>query len=359
MDVDLNESFRAPPDYNPPKDTELDGNTQFPNLNSIAFRNQQHDNGINMLPFYELLEANQDQTTILLATNSYTQRTWNSNVFGYGCFSDIGRVDASTIKLSFDSNLTGVRFVDKSMVVFTTASGTIQLWSTQSAVRQKNGYSLFQVAKKSEHFGSITGFCIIGKKKAVTGSMDGCLKVWDLEPCDLVSERTYRNAHQQMITDISIKPQSEDIFATTSRDRNLSIWDIRSAFPMVNVCKNVDFANTACLWLRNDGIEKLYLGDDNGTIHVYDPRNLNNSLMTKKLFDRPIYKFQLNPDGKLLCVLGQTNTLTVIDTGPQADTIYTDSTANDYVRDICWKMSDSKTFCSIGWNKNVARHTIK
>lgn len=366
MDVNFSDYFKAPLDYNPPLDKELDGSTQFPNLNSIEFRNRQNGNDIVLLPFFEELEANEDQTLILLSTNSYNQRLWNGTIFGYGKFSDIGQQNADLIKVSFDSNVTGMRFVDKTMVLFTTASGSIQLWSTQSEIRQKDGFSLFQVAKKTEHFGLINGFTVLDgakKDKAVTGSTDGCLKVWQLASCDLVSEKTFRYAHKESITDISSKPQSDDLLATCSRDRLLSIWDLRSSAPLVNSCKNDEFANTACLWTKINGVENLILGDDSGTMYIYDPRKLDQYLVTQNIFERPIYKFRLNPSKKLLCVLGQTNTLKVVSTTmPGAETVYTNSSASDYVRDACWinnKNEEEQTFYSIGWNKHVGQHSIK
>lgn len=177
MDVDMIGHFSVPNDYQPPADNELNGNSQFPNLNSIDYRNRPQDDTVNLLPFYECLEANEDQTTILLTTNSYTHRLWNATVFGFARFADVGKRDASTIQLSLDSNVIGCRFIDRTMVLFTTANGTIQLWSTQSEIRNQNGYNLYQVSKKSEHIGSITGFCVMNNQKAITGATDGCLKV--------------------------------------------------------------------------------------------------------------------------------------------------------------------------------------
>lgn len=170
--------FSAPANYNPPSDNQLDGNSQFPNLNSVEYRYRPHDEDtINVLPFYECLEANDDQSTILLATNSYTHRLWNGTVFGFARFADVGKRDGSIIQLAFDANVTGCRFIDRAMVLFTTASGSIQLWSTQSEIRNKDGYNLYQVSKKSEHIGSITSFCVVNNQKAITGATDGCLKV--------------------------------------------------------------------------------------------------------------------------------------------------------------------------------------
>lgn len=365
MDVQFSNYFKAPLDYDPPKDTELDGTTQFPNLNSIEFRNRQNEKCVTLLPFYEILETNEDQTTFLLATNSYNQRLWNGAVFGYGKFTDIGKTNAGAVKLPFDSNVTGMRFVDKTMVLFTTASGSIQLWSTQSEIRQKGGYSLFQVSKKTEHFGMVSGFAVFdgkNKDKAVTGANDGCLKIWKLGPCDLVSEQTYRYAHKEAITDVSSKPQSDDLFATCSRDRSLSIWDLRSRMPLVNGCKNENFANTACLWMKNNGTDSLVLGDDAGIMYMYDPRKLDQYLETQSLFQRPIYKFRLNPSEQFLCVLGQTNTLKVVSTTAGNETVYTNSQSGDYVRDVCWMNNEKETqqsFYSIGWSNHIGQHSIK
>lgn len=360
MDVEFAEYFVSPSDYNPPKDEELNGSTQFPNLNSIEFRNLPRDNSVRLLPFYELLEANEDQTTILLATNSYNDRLWNGHVFGYEKFADIGQPDAEVIKLEFDANVMGARFIDKMMVLFTTASGSIQLWSTQCEIRQKNGYNLYQVSKKTEHFGMITGFDIqSGKKRAVTGSMDGCLKVWTLEPCDIVSENTFRYAHDQAITGISSKPESSDVFATCSRDRFLTLWDLRSRLPLIDTCKNDDFANTACLWSKSEGLNHLFVGDDAGAIHIYDPRKLNERLLTQRLLDRPIYKFKMDPTEKLICVLGQTNHMKVINNTLTADIVYTNSNASDYVRDVCWlNNGQQQSFHSVGWNRDFGHHII-
>lgn len=364
MEAEFSEFFKAPLDYNPPRDTEINGSTQFPNLNSIEYRNRKVDNEITLLPFFEIIAENQDQTSVLLATNSYNQRVWNGAVFGYDQLDDIGKPNAATMNLSLDANVTGMSFVRKDIVIFTTASGSIQVWSTHSKIRQANGCNLFQVAKKTEHFGLITGFSILGDgdtTKAVTGSTDGCIKVWELTPCDVVSERTYRYAHKDIITAISSKPSSNDLFASCSRDRYLSIWDKRSQKPLVNTHKNEDYANTACLWLKNNGIEKLYLGDDTGTIYIYDPRKLNECLLSKTIFDRPVYKFKENPSSKLLGVLGQTNDLAVISTEEKAEIIYTDSSATDYVRDICWVKDNNQTghtFHHIGWSQNVGKHQI-
>lgn len=173
--------------------------------------------------------------------------------------------------------------------------------------------------------------------------------------CDITSEKTFRYAHKEAITDVSSQPQSSNLFATSSRDRSLSIWDLRSKMPLVHSRTNEHFAYTACLWAQNN----LFVGDDSGRMYILDCRKPNEYLTTISLFERPIYKFKLNPSANLLCVLGQTNTLKVVSTNTSdaGTVVYNDSSASDYVRDLCWVQNNQ--FYSIGWSKNIGQHSIK
>lgn len=108
--------------------------------------------------FYDHIEANADQSTILLATNSLTGRLWDGSLHVYSSFSDVGRPNSEKLKLYFDSNITGLKFIDKSMVLLTTACGSVQIWSTQCEIRDENSYNLYQVARKTEHFGLVRNF---------------------------------------------------------------------------------------------------------------------------------------------------------------------------------------------------------
>lgn len=134
---------------------------------------------------------------------------------------------------------------------------------------------------------------------------------------------------------------------------------------MVDFCKNADYANTACLWSAADGVERLYLGDDTGTVYIYDPRNLKQSIRSHQLSDRPIYRFKNHPNKKMLGVFGLSSTFKIIDTSDDANVLYTNAQSDDYVRDVCWKNEadesnkPSTTFYSVGWNRNVHQHHIQ
>lgn len=358
MDPDFRAHFQPPSNYSPPTDAELIGSTQYPNLNSIEYRNLKVDpNIVKLLPFYESIAANEDQSTLLLTTNSYTGRLWNGSIFGYHRFEEIGVENAEQFKLNVESNISGIRFLDKQMVLFTTACGSIQLWSTQSEIRQKDGYNLYQISKKSEHIGVIGAMDVLGKGKALTGSSDGCIKLWDIGTCDLVSEKTYRYAHCGIIHDICSRPDSDAMFASCSQDRYLAIWDKRvMAKPIVAHCKNPTVDNTACLWRKEKGKEFLYLGDNAGDVYIFDPRKLDAPLDRQQLFDRPIHKFKI--DNGFITVLAHSQTFKVLDEKQGLKSIY-ESSADDYVRDVCWlKGNDNRTFYTVGWSRGVHKHII-
>lgn len=366
MDVDFRTLFQTPRSHCPPKDTELAGSTQYPNLNSIEFRHLESDlNSVQSSPFHEIIESNNDESFVFLATSSYTGRLWTGSLFGYENFDDVGKPAKEKLKHSIDSNIKGLRFIAEQMILLTTSNGSIQLCSTQSAVRNENGYNLYLVSKKTEHIGIIEAFDVFNngnaKNKAVTGSTDGCIKVWNIGPCDLLSEKTYEYAHSAAIKTISSKPNSDALFASCSADQRLAIWDIRSRTPIVAHCTNPTVANSACSWERTNGAERLYLGDISGNVNIYDPRKLDAILSTQRLFDRPIFKFKSNANSTSICVLANSPTIKVLSSDKDKGLLYENSTATDYVRDIHWlkeNNSAQQSFYSVGWSSGVHKHSF-
>lgn len=364
MDADFRAHFQTPKNYKEPPAQELRKKTIHPNLNSIDYRSrEQETHQPQLLPFYETLTTNSDQSTILLSTNSYTSRLWNGSIFGYEKFDDVGQTDAAKLKLSVDSNVKGVQFASEQIIIFGTACGSLQIWSTQSQLRQKGGYNLYKISAKSEHSGYIDAIDLLGgnvKSKAITGSSDGCIKLWDIIT-DLVSENVYRYAHCGIIKGISSKPGSDSMFASCSQDRLLSIWDKRAAKPVTVFCENPRVENTACLWQIVSGKECIHLGDASGDVHIYDPRNLSKTLATKHIFDSPIHKFKASPNGSVLSVLGQSETLKLCTNDTNMTILYKDSPSKDFVRDICWstKANQENTFYTVGWSKSVEKNTFK
>lgn len=361
MEVDFRKLFTSPVNYNPPNDCDLASNTQFPNMNSIEYRRRAYES---VEPkFFEKLAANDAQTTVLLATNSYVNRYWESVVYVYKKFDDVVQQTNALQRLPFNTNINHMRFINDILVMLTTSDGSIQIWCAQSHSRQDNGSSMYQVTSRQEHYDVVTSFDLLSKKKAISGSTDGCLKIWTIEPCDLSSAKTFRTAHTDTITGLAGNPKNESIFASCSSDAVVAVWDDRLMSPIISYNESSDIGYTACHWHSNGGVEKLYLGDQIGTVSVYDPRKLDTCEKRISVNDQPIHKISFNANGDLLCILDRSNAIRVFDKNIDGSIVYENAEATDYVRDICWdrQTKDGKRgrFYSIDWSGHANKHTIQ
>lgn len=97
---------------------------------------------------------------------------------------------------------------------------------------------LNKIAERSEHSSSLTAFSLIGSynNRMVSGTNDGCLKLWDFSETDLYSVNSYRFGHSDKISGVVGDQHSSDIFITCSYDREAVLWDTRISFPATGKC---------------------------------------------------------------------------------------------------------------------------
>lgn len=238
----------------------------------------------------------------------------------------------------------------------TDSVGGITLWSTKAEIR--NGYCPYSIVRRSEHIGRIDVLSLFHKNgtKALTGSTDYCIKVWDLGGGDLFSCNTYRNAHASHITGLSSSHSMPAVFASCSRDRKWAIWDYRQRKPITTMSLTHDFPYTTVYWSDSqESNENLFVGDESGSIYLFDTRNPVRHLNDITALDHPIHK--LSFEGKFLAVLGQTNVLKVFDTSKENKEIYANTDAKSNVRDIHW--SDVRSFYTIAWDSGLQKHQLQ
>lgn len=190
--------------------------------------------------------------------------------------------------------------------------------------------------------------------KAVTGSHDGCVKVWDMGSGDLCSINTFRGAHSREITGVAANPEQPDVFASCSRDHCLSIWDVRLSTPIVDFNETHNLGFTAVHWDNQDGSDNhtIYVGDEAGSMLSIDSRSPNQFLSSWKVFDAPIHRLRFN--GSKVAVIADSTEIKVLDTANEGAVVFTNNDAKDYVRDAHW--SSSTELWTIGWDSAV--HTL-
>lgn len=202
----------------------------------------------------------------------------------------------------------------------------------------------------------VTTMEMLGAKNemAITGSStDNCIKIWSIDVCDLISEHTYRYAHTDTVMGLSVKPEDGHLFASCAYDGNLLIWDHRSLKPVVKHFSGGPSFTTVD-WSNSSGVEQILLGDVNGELHTYDPRNIQVALKSINVCNRSIHK--LKPNNGLVAVLSQSNKINVLNTQANYSVVYRNAEAVDFVRDVYW--TGDKAFKSIGWDKKLSTHSV-
>lgn len=359
--VDFTKFYDTPEWYKPPANTQLNACYDYPNLNSINYRNQMPNNDLHE-HFYEILETNENQTTFILAANTYTGRVWDGSLYLYNRDVDIGSIEKCPLRSKLNTTISNIRFIDDKLFLLSDYNGSIQMWSTQSAMRSETGYNLFNIASKTDSLSVINSIDILSgeneNKKVITASADCSIRIYNIGSVDLISERVYKFAHSDVVEDISSHPTDDSLFSSCSSDKSFSIWDIRMAKPVIGYHENHIVGYKSCKWITADHI---YIGDESGTIYVYDVKNFATPIQTLNVFNRPIYRLKSNENN--LCVIGQSNHFKIFDTSNnQLNMIYDDENADDFVRDICWIKKNkklTKQFYTIGYNKHVKRHEMK
>lgn len=237
------------------------------------------------------------------------------------------------------------------------SSGTVELWSTAAEVRSKSSYCLFNVGRQCEHIGVVLTMDIVrqNRTKALTGSSDATIKVWDMGAGDLCSQRTFRYAHADSVTGVSSSPSSPDLFVSCGRDRCYNIWDNRLSKPIVEYSDLHSFAYTTIYWSSSDeGGERLLIGDETGCIYVVDPRQPKVAERIIEASQTPIHRIRFQRN--LFVALAQSNKLRVYDIEQDFQVIYENKVALDCVRDVQW--TADKEFHTIGWDSTLRKHAL-
>lgn len=109
------EVFSTPLSYNPPNNTDLPGNIDYPNLNSKEYRIKEPTNKPSIQPFFEAVEVNENGQAILIS-NEYIGRIWNGSIWAFENFEDVGKIEKSIFNLPFPSNVTNLKFFAANIV---------------------------------------------------------------------------------------------------------------------------------------------------------------------------------------------------------------------------------------------------
>ncbi|XP_054741417.1 protein valois [Anastrepha obliqua] len=352
--------YRTPEQHQPPDDTNLAGNTEYPNLNSRDYAKRPLNRHIRMHQAWECIALNTEQQAII-ATNKLSGREWAGSIWG---FEDVGdgtklKPAKACYKLQCQTLISCLQYIADNIFLVAMRSGRVQVWSTKSEVRSpQTPYCMFLIGDKCEHMRPVTCMNVkANMEHAITGSKDGALKVWDVGCADLISIHTFRYAHTDVVTGVAASNTETSIFATCSLDHSALLWDDRLTRPAIALCEDHPSRFKNLAWadvneISNDNM--VYLGDESGFVHAVDKRLPHKFVQSSKCLNRPIHK--IVPKGNKIAVIGDTNIVKIIEATDHS-TIYTNVEAESFVRDGVWR--GASELLTVGYEGKLRIHKLQ
>lgn len=349
--LDMIEMFQEPAQYKPPGTAEeLACSVDYPNLNSLQYR-------LTRKPLPNVLHPCLDHAArnchgqVIVTGNDIMGRRWGSSFYGWESAGDVLNDATATFKRQCRYCVTALKFTkDPNLFLVGTDKGSVELWSTRNEARGE-GYSLYLIDGQSEHIEGVSAMEVLEGEgsKLVTGSNDGCLKVWNYT-ADLHSVTTMTLAHTDAITGLSTDREDTAVFASSSLDRSGLLWDLRKTRPASALFEGHKFAFTAVYWTTRQEANKIVaLGDEAGSVHFVDIRQPNVPTHSVKVFNRKVHKISFN--GTHFVVLGNTNQARFYD--QNLTLVHECTPAENYLRDVIWETVDPKGKSScwlVGWD---------
>lgn len=292
-----------------------------------------------------------NEKSAVLGGSNMTDRYWSGTVWYFKSACDFNKDKAFTATVTGSGVCDGA-FISENKFVICEDSGVLQVFSlvntnTDSDELQCLGYAC-------QHDDSILTVSVFSDSShVVTGGMDYCIKVWDLE--ELLTQKSFGFAHTDIITSIDVQPKSDTTFISVSLDCEALIWDIRQSKPAQRILKESD-GLTAVKW--NPKLDHIAaIGDTSGRIKLIDIRKTASPVLQEaSVFSRGIHKLLFNPDteksGHLACCCDDT-LVKIIDINSECSVIYKNDSHTDFIRGLAWH-KDMLYTCS--WDNTVIKH---
>ncbi|KAH9499054.1 Methylosome protein 50 [Bulinus truncatus] len=289
---------------------------------------------------------------LLLGASCLTGRFWLGSLWYYQTPESAPDVDRCTAGVQLEAGVGDAKWVDNTRVLVGLDTGGIAVWSLE------DDYRTFVLSHAAVgHDGVVTSVSVTcDKTKAVSGSHDRCIKLWDLSNTSLIYSS---QAHSDLIHGIDCHPSEPDLFLSCSQDDRILVWDRRKPKPARILSKSPLQYTPTCVRWKPDNPHKLAVGSESGQIVILDTRaGVDNSYLNIKPQKRLINNLQFCPQKpSLLASVSEDCKVVVCSSDDEVlKQIYSDSTHKDFVRGLAW-LSELQLY-TCAWDSKILCHDL-
>ncbi|KAI5735757.1 hypothetical protein M8J77_022240 [Diaphorina citri] len=332
------------------------------NLNIIGLERRFDFNKVppNIDKHLEFVEISSDGE-LLLGSSNLNGCYWTGSIWYFLEPGNAPQREKVYSGLNCDSGICDGKFLSENKVIIGEDLGMVSILHLHKDQTIKEEHSRFTVeSSRSEHDHAVLSVSVSqDKQKAVTGSMDKCIKVWDVSSDkDLMSEHTYRPAHKDHVTNVAMKHESSggNIFASCSLDGAALLWDTRMTKPAQVIYEDIAIGLKSVAWY---GDTDVVIGSTMGELCCIDTRNRVLLSHTSVSSPRPIHRVVVYKN--LVAVCADDTCVRVLDMKEPSvapSIIYSDVKHQDYVRGLTW-VPGTDILISCGWDRQVLSHHIE
>lgn len=295
---------------------------------------------------------------MILGSSNLTGRYWNGSLWFFEDSDLAPDVQKCNTGHELESGICDAQVIKQAKVLVALDSGTIELLELARDPTVGSSPMFSSLAYSCEHDDTVQSVSVYScSTKAVSGSWDRNIKVWDLE--SFTASFTYTDAHSDAISTVACHPKEADIFVSCSQDGSLRLWDTRQARPASQIGEEgIIYIPTAVAW-KPDEPNIVAVGDEVGRVLVVDVRQERACIKVVPAHSRRVARvaFANNLPNLVASCADESKVVVTNVSAIMPTVVYEDGSHDDFVRGISWHPVTNKLY-SCAFDSNVKCHTI-
>ncbi|XP_049621726.1 methylosome protein 50 [Suncus etruscus] len=286
---------------------------------------------------------------LLLGASSLSGRCWAGSLWLFKDPSAAPNEGFCSAGVQTEAGVADLTWVGDRSILVASDSGAVELWELD-----ENESLIVSKFCKYEHDDIVSSVSALSSgTRAVSGSKDFCIKVWDLTQQTV--QNSYR-AHSGEVTCVAASPHEDSVFLSCSEDNRVLLWDTRCPKPASQMdCNTSGFLPTSLAWHPQQS-EIFVLGDESGTISFVSTKSTSSTL-SKPVHSQCITGLVFSPhSAPFLASVSEDCSLAVLDSG--LDEVFRSQAHRDFVRDATWSPLNHSLVTTVGWDHQVVHHVV-